>query len=163
MRDLIFVDTETTGLDAEKNELVELTWAPLEGDPHTLWFGVEQVPPFIDELIGFTKRGIAGFRSDFFEISKFLKASDGATLVAANPSFDMSFLKAVGLWNFHYRMLDIESYAFGRLSHLFEDVPGMKSIYVVLTNAGFEITEPDHTSLNDVLALRDAYKILRDL
>jgi DNA polymerase III epsilon subunit-like protein len=157
MRDLIFVDTETTGFEDDPDAtLVELTWAPLEGEPETLWFGVESVPPHIDELIGFTERGLAGRLSDYFAVERFLKASEGATMVAANPSFDKHFIKKEGLWRFHYRMLDIESYAYNNIRS-FNDVPGMKDIYDYLTLNGVELTEPDHTSRNDVLALREAF------
>jgi oligoribonuclease (3'-5' exoribonuclease) len=160
MRDLIFVDTESTGLDPETDQLVELTWARLEGDPQTIWFGVEEVPEFIDNLIKFTERGIAGRRSNQLEVVEFLKAADGNTMVAANPSHDKGFISAAGLWSFHYRMLDIESYAMAKLWT--EEVPGMKVIYDTLVDCGYSLTEPDHSSRNDVLAMREAYLILRD-
>jgi DNA polymerase III alpha subunit (gram-positive type) len=155
------VDTESTGLaDNPDAEIVELTWARLDGDPETLYFGVTEVPPFIDDLIGFTKRDIAGRRSTHFQIERFLKASDGQTLVAANPSHDMHFIQQAGLWKFHYRMLDIESYAYAKLPFDFDDVPGMKSIYDTLVAKGVGLTEPDHTSRNDVLAMREAFLYL---
>lgn len=161
MRELIFVDTETTGLDSEKDELVELTWARRTGEPKTLWFGVTEVPEFIDNLIGFTKRGISGRISTWAEIQEFLAAADGATMVAANPAFDMGFIKAKGLWQFHYRMLDIESYAMARLD--LTEVPGLKTVFDILKGDGADLTEPDHTSRNDVLAMREAFLILEQL
>lgn len=160
MRELIFLDTETGGLDPETDPLVELTYAGLEDDPITLYFGVQEVSEFIDNLIGFTKRGIAGRQSDFFEVDKFVIRSDGATMVCSNPSFDMGFLQAAGIFNFHYRMLDIESYAMAKLRLDF--VPSTKEIFDMLNERGYEITVPDHTSRADVLAIRDAYKILRN-
>jgi len=162
MRNLIFVDTETGGLDAECDPLVELTWAPTFGEPKTLWFGVQEVPTFIDDLIKFTERGIAGRRSTQPEIDEFLKASEGNTMVAANPAFDKAFIDAAGLWQFHYRMLDIESFAYAKI-HEFDDVPSMKNIYDYLVSQGHELTEPDHTSRNDVLAMREAFLILDSL
>lgn len=161
MRELIFVDTETTGLDAENDELVELTWARREGEPETLWFGVTEVPEFIDNLIGFTKRGISGRRSDNFAVGRFLAASENATMVAANPAFDMGFIKAAGLWRFHYRMLDIESYAMARLD--MTGVPGLHTVFEALKGEGYTLTAPDHTSRNDVLAMREAFLILEQL
>lgn len=159
MRSLIFVDTESTGLaDDPDAEIVELTWATIDSEPETLYFGLQAVPPFIDNLIKFTERGLAGRLSDNFAVERFLKASDGNTMVAANPAHDMHFLKKAGLWQFHYRMLDIESYAMSELG--LSQVPGMKEITDVLVSEGFDITEPDHTSRNDVLAMRDAYKVL---
>ncbi len=163
MRDLIFVDTESTGLaDNPDAEIVELTWAKLDTEPETLYFGVTEVPEFIDNLIGFTKRGISGRRSTHWQFERFLKASDGQTIVAANPGHDKHFLELAGLWRFHYRMLDIESYAYGKLKD-FDDVPGMKNIYDTLTARGVRLTEPDHTSRNDVLALREAFLYLESL
>jgi DNA polymerase III alpha subunit (gram-positive type) len=161
MRNLIFVDTESTGLaDNPYTEIVELTWATLDSEPETLFFGVKEVPEFIDNLIGFTKRGIAGRQSDHFAIQRFLAASDGQTMVAANPGHDKHFIQEAGLWRFHYRMLDIESYAMAKLS--LDEMPGMKNIFDEL-NKVIEITQPDHTSRNDVLAMREAFLYLESL
>lgn len=163
MRNLIFVDTESTGLaDDEHAELVELTWATMFGEPETLYFGVKEVPPFIDNLIGFTKRGIAGRQSDYFQIERFLMVSDSATMVAANPAHDMHFLKKAGLWNFHYRMLDIESYAYAKMEQ-FDDVPSMRNIFDAVKELGGNLTEPDHTSRNDVLAMREAFHFMETM
>lgn len=161
MRKFIFADVESTGLDPDQDELVELTYATRHGEPQTLWFGVQAVPPFIDNLIGFTKRGLAGRRSDNFKVQQFLQESEGATLVGANPGFDKGFLEKSGLWRFHYRMLDIESYAMAKLN--LNEVPGMKNIYDILTERGYTLVEPDHTSRNDVLALRQAFHILETM
>lgn len=160
MRDLIFVDTETGGLDHTTDPLVELTWARRTGEPETLWFGVKEVPEFIDNLIGFTKRGLADRISPYPEVEKFLAATEGATMVAANPAFDKDFVQTAGLWRFHYRMLDIETYAMAKLN--LSEMPSMKNIYDMLSEYT-DITEPDHTSRNDVLAMRDAFLYLETL
>lgn len=163
MRDLIFVDTESTGLaDNPDAELVELTWATLDSEPETLWFGVKEVPEFIDNLIGFTKRGISGRRSTQPEVQRFLEVSDGQTMVAANPGHDKHFLELAGIWRFHYRMLDVESYAYAKMQE-FDEVPGMKNIYDTLVARGVSLTQPDHTSRNDVLAMREAFLYLETL
>jgi DNA polymerase III epsilon subunit-like protein len=162
VKNLIFVDTESTGLsDDENSEIVELTWVTLDGEPETLYFGVQVVPPFIDNLIGFTKRGIAGRRSDHFAIERFLTAADGNTMVAANPSHDKHFIEKAGLWRFHYRMLDIESYAMAKFD--LSEMPGMKAVHDYLASEGFEMANvPDHTSRGDVLAMRDAYLVMKN-
>lgn len=160
MRELIFVDTETTGLSPEGSHLVELAYAQMEGPVNTLYFGVTEVPEFIDELIGFTKRGLSGMRSVSGEINEFLTVTDGATMVAANPAFDKGFLDKNQLFKFHYRMLDIESYAAGKFGSEF--VPSMKNIYDELEADGWLLSEPDHTAAGDVTCMREAYKILRD-
>jgi oligoribonuclease (3'-5' exoribonuclease) len=159
VRELIFVDTESTGLAANPDaEIVELTWCTRTSIPETLFFGVEEVPAFIDNLIGFEKRGIKGMLSTELAFSEFLQASYGNTMVAANPGHDEHFLRAVNLWNFHYRKLDISAYAMAKLR--LDQMPGMKDVFDQLNERGYEITEPDHSSLNDVLAMREAFLIL---
>lgn len=163
MRNLIFVDTESTGLaDDPEAEIVELTWATLSSEPETIYFGILEVPDFIDDLIGFTKRDLSGRYSTNDAFERFLEASSENTMVAANPAHDQHFLKLAGIWRFHYRMLDIESYAYAAMPWLGE-VPGMKTIYDTLVAAGHRLTEPDHTSRNDVLALREAFMIMENM
>lgn len=161
MRELVFVDTESTGLNPKDDDLVELSYATLDSDIKTLYFGITEVPPFIDDLIGFTKRGIAGRTSTGREVHDFLNLSADNTMVAANPAHDKGFIEAFGLWKFHYRMLDIESFAFAKLD--LPEVPGMKVIYDLLKARGYNLPEPDHSSAGDVDAMRDAYIILKDL
>lgn len=160
MRDLIFVDTETGGFNYLEDPLVELTWARRDGEPRTLWFGVKQVRPEIDELIGFTKRGISGRQSNWYEVNDFLVASKDATMVAANPAFDKAFIETYGLWRFNHRMLDIETYAMAKLG--LDDVPSMNELYGRISQLT-DITEPDHTSRNDVLAMRDMFLFLENM
>lgn len=156
----VFADCETTGLDAFNDELVEVSYAVDEDYIRTLFFGVKEVPPHIDELIKFTERGVAVMpESDQEDLEKFRERLKGNTLVAANPSFDRDFLAVHGLWTGHYRMLDIESYAMGKLD--LDYVPGMKQIYEILTERGYKLTAPDHTSRRDVACLREAFRILR--
>jgi DNA polymerase III alpha subunit (gram-positive type) len=161
-RELIFVDTETTGFEDDPNaEMWELSWARRDGVSRTLWFGFTEVPAFIDELTGFTSRNCAGKRSEYFEFEEFLKASKDATMVCANPSFDKHFIKLAGLWQFHYRTLDIESYAMAKLQ--LDEVPGMKGISDILAPNLPNLVLPDHSSRNDVLALRECYLFLEDM
>lgn len=161
MRELIFVDTETTGLNCGEDRLVELTYARIDGEPKTLYFGVTEVPEFIDNLIKFSARGIAGRESSPEEFEDYYDTAKDNTMVAANPAFDKGFLDGHDIFDFHYRMLDIETYAMAVLQLNY--VPSMKEITDMLRDRGFKITEPDHTSRNDVLAMRDAFKALVEL
>lgn len=160
-RTLVFVDVETTGLDPEYDQLIELTFGTLTGTLQTLYFGVEKVAPFIDEMIGFTKRGIAGRTSPLTAFDDFYRLTEQQTMVAANPTFDRGFMVKNELYRFHHRSLDIESYAMAKLD--LQEMPGMADVYNILTERGFKITEPDHTSRNDVQAMIDAYRVLRKL
>lgn len=155
----IYVDCETTGLSPFTDELVEVTYAVEQENPVTLYFGVETVPDFIDNLIGFTERKIAGVKSTPAQIKEFRAVAKDATMVSANPKFDQAFLEVNGLYTFHYRTLDMESYAMHALD--LDYVPGMSDIYELLTERGYDIVRPDHTSRNDVLALRRCFEILK--
>jgi hypothetical protein len=42
-----------------------------------------------------------------------------------------------------------------------DEVPSMFQIVKELEKRGYVLTQPDHSSYNDVKALREAYKILR--
>lgn len=159
-RKLIFVDTETTGLDPVLDNIVELSWAPISGGIKTLYFGIEEVEPFIDDLIKFTERGIAGMMSTESDFKEFLDITEGQTMVAANPRFDANFLENNGLFNFGHRMLDIETYAMAKLGLSY--VPSMKEIHQLLMDRGFWLPLPNHTSAGDVAAMREMYLILSD-
>lgn len=161
MRELIFVDTETTGLNNETDQLVELSYARREGPITTLYFGVEEVPDFIDGLIKFTERGIAGRKSSADEVMEFLSLSEDQTMVAANPHFDRTFMTTADLYRFHYRTLDVETYAMSVLS--LDEMPSMREVFEHLKEEGFDLPEPDHSSAGDVATLREAYNILHRL
>lgn len=163
--DFWFLDIETTGLDPAKDKIVELTYAheskPGKIHSRTLYFGVTEVPDFINKLIGFDERGIAGKRSSDADIYEFLALTERRTMVSANPKFDAGFLEANDLFRFKYRTLDIESYCMAKLNLDF--VPGMSDIYDILTTRGYSLTKPEHTSESDVRCLAEAYFILRGL
>jgi hypothetical protein len=79
----------------------------------------------------------------------------GATLVAANPAFDASFLRA--RWHeapWKYRLLDVETYAMPALGL---DVP--KGLAYIAEQLG--VTAPDHSAAADVHTLRECWRALR--
>ncbi|QIN94630.1 DnaQ-like protein [Streptomyces phage Muntaha] len=159
-REFVFVDCETTGLDPRRDKLVELTYATSTSHFKTLYFGVTEVPPFIDELTKFTERGVAQEpHASLAQINDFLETMQDQTMVSANPSFDKAFLEENGLWNGHYRTLDIETYAMAKFGIDF--VPSMAKIVEMLNVMGYELTQPDHSSYKDTKALREAFNILR--
>lgn len=160
MRKFVFVDTETTGLNPQIDSLVEVTYAVENEKPVTLYFGVKEVPPFIDNLTGFTKRRVAEMPEATQEQKEaFMEAMRNQTMVAGNPKFDVGFLEHNNLYTAHYRTLDVQSYAMAKLNLDF--MPSMKEIHDLLIGRGFSFTEPDHSSLNDVLFLREAFQVLR--
>lgn len=159
-RKFVYLDIETTGLDSERDNIVELSYAIEQGEITTLYSGIKSVPPKIDELIKFTERGLADKPTcTQEEVVLFLEATKGQTMVAANPAFDSQFLKDRDLWSMSYRMLDIESYAMAKLNLSY--VPGLIDIYKELVKQGFNVPEPDHSSYGDVRALRFMFNVLR--
>ncbi|UUG69410.1 exonuclease [Streptomyces phage Sham] len=160
MRKFVFVDCETTGLDAKADKLVEVTYAVNEEEPVTLFFGVKKVPAFIDDLTKFSERRVFDEPEATEEQKEaFREALRNQTMVAGNPKFDVGFLEANGLYTAHYRTLDVQSYAMAKLNLDF--MPSMKDIYDMLTERGYKFTQPDHSSRNDVLFMREAYLVLR--
>ena len=160
VRPLVYLDTETTGLDASTDKLWELSYAVGNGEVKSLYFGVTDVSDFIDGLTKFRARGIGKKpMSSPEEFQAFHVASKDATMVSANPAHDKAFLQAANLFDFHYRMLDIESYAMHALD--LDYVPGMKDIYDVLKNYGYDIPAPDHSATGDVISMRSMHNLLR--
>ncbi|QNN99184.1 DNA polymerase III subunit [Streptomyces phage Faust] len=159
-RNFVFVDCETTGLDAQKDKLVEVTYAFENEEPKTLFFGVKKVPAFIDDLTKFTERRVfeepEATDLEKWEFKMLLK---NQTMVAGNPKFDVGFLEANDLYTAHYRTLDVQSYAMAKLNLDF--MPSMVEIHDILKERGFTFTQPDHSSRNDVLFMREAFNVLR--
>jgi len=157
---LVFVDCETTGLDAKKDKLVEVTYAVENEEPVTLFFGVKKVPAFIDDLTKFSERRVAD-EPEATEEDKnlFRMLLNGQTMVAGNPKFDAAFLEENGLYTAHYRTLDVQSYAMAKLN--LDYMPSMNQIHDILVERGYAFTTPDHSSRNDVLFMREAFNVLR--
>jgi DNA polymerase III alpha subunit (gram-positive type) len=160
MKKLVFVDTETTGLNPQTDKLVEVTYAVENDEPVTLFFGVKKVPAFIDDLTKFSERRVYEEPEATEEQKQALRnALKNQTMVAGNPKFDVGFLEANGLYTAHYRTLDVQSYAMAKLD--LDYLPSMNQIHDILVERGFSFTAPDHSSRNDVIFLREAFNVLR--
>jgi DNA polymerase III epsilon subunit-like protein len=159
-RKIVFVDCETTGLDCKKDKLVEVTYAVEQEQPVPLYFGVKKVPAFIDDLTKFSERRVYDMPAATEEQKQLLRDTlKNQTMAAGNPKFDVGFMEENGLYTAHYRTLDVQSYAMAKLN--LDYMPSMNEIYNLLTERGFAFTEPDHSSLNDVLFMREAFNVLR--
>lgn len=168
MNDLVFLDTETTGLEPDKHEIWELAWAVNDENPvresiipHSLLMAnLDSL-----EMNGYYDRVPEGVDISSYsprvelELRRILK---GNTLVCANPTFDRMFLRE--RWGdepYHYRSLDIESMAVGILEY---DRPkGLKGVSDDLRGLGYNIGEPTHAAWIDVVVLRESYRALRDI
>lgn len=159
---LVFVDIETTGLDRERHEIVEIAWARLDGPTmvvrprHTL----RHADPRALEINQYHQRQLGEQPSSADEISQFILDVRGNTVVAANPAFDCGFLQThFGHAPWHYRLLDIESFAAGVLRWV--RPPSLKQIRDYLLDAGHDLPLNDHTAGADVECLRACWKALR--
>ena len=98
----VFVDVETTGLDPDRHEIIELAMVPFTygatghifsiGEPfHGLREPKEPISPDITAITGITDEMVAGHELDSAAIDAFIEHAD--LVVAHNASFDRRFLE----------------------------------------------------------------------
>lgn len=160
---LVYLDTETTGLNPSIHEVWEIAYAVEDGP--IVYSSVRHGLTYADdtalEIGRYHERcEVNEFAYTFeFVAQEHLK---GATIVGANPAFDAAFLRARWgnvLW--HHRLLDVETYAMGALG---DDRPqGLATLSADLRARGFEIPTPDHTAAGDVATTRACHIALRDI
>jgi DNA polymerase III epsilon subunit-like protein len=160
MTHLVFLDLETTGLDPERHRIWEIAYAagdgPLECEivAHDL---VAADPKALDLNGYYSRAGSLGLdpRRGVDWEWRLQAALKGATVVAANPAFDTSFLRARwGESPWHHRLLDIETYAMPLFG---ADRPvGFADL---CNRLGIEFAH--HSAAEDVRALRECWRELR--
>lgn len=166
---IVYLDTETTGLDPALHEVWEIAWAVDDGPVQAAFVahhlaGADQDALRIgghDVRCGPHPYGKVMFWNSGFE-DELRDALTGNTLCAANPAFDAAFLRA--RWRqapWKYRLLDVESYAMGAFG--WTEPKGLRDIRSALTGDGFDIPAPDHTAAADVECVRACYRALRHL
>lgn len=166
---LVYIDTETTGLDPLRHDVVEVAWAVEDGPvqrvvlPHTL----DGADPVALTVCQYFER-----RLDEQQCSldpyvtrqrRLLRVLRGATLVGSNPAFDAAFLRRkLGAAVWHHRLFDVSAYAAGVLG--LDELLGLAELRRHLVERhGAEIPEPDHTAAGDVATVRAAFLALRRL
>ena len=98
----LFVDVETTGLDPERHEIIELAMVPFTysrdgrifttGDPfHQLNEPREPISAEITAITGITPEMVAGHELDSHAVEAFVESAD--LIVAHNAGFDRRFLE----------------------------------------------------------------------
>lgn len=163
-RSYIFTDTETTGLDRERAQIVELGWAIDEAPPiayivpHTL----EHAEPRALEINRYWERGLDLATPNTEAFSMFARASAGQILVGANIQFDANKIaNRLCFEPWWHRMIDIEAYA--QAVFALPEPPGLRAVRDLLTGRGYQLPEPDHTAAGDVLVTQAVFYILQDI
>jgi DNA polymerase III epsilon subunit-like protein len=158
---LIYLDTETTGLDPERHEIWELAYAVDDGpiESGVMFHSLRHADPKALAMNGYWDRVEGAKPNGWAQLEVGARdALNGATLVGANPAFDAAFLRARwGVAPWRYRMLDIESYAMPLLG--WDEPRGLKDIAARLLASGVSL--PDHTAYGDVKCLRECHKALQ--
>jgi hypothetical protein len=177
---LVFIDTESGGLDETVHPLLEVAWAFEDCDVRSI-----VLPHDVRDCDGealainrYDERGL-GDRHKWVDVDfvggLWALLAD-TTLVASNPSHDERFLLAyarkAGIsalvrgkgfthspWK--HRKIDIASYAMPVLG-LTEPV-GLAAIRDRLVLDGHDIPAPDHSAVGDVVTLRACFRVLEDL
>ena len=102
MRQGLFVDTETTGLDPARSEIIELAMVPftygLDGQVYAVGEPFQElrepsrpIPPEVTAFTGIDDAMVAGRTIDPAAVSRF--ASPASLVVAHNAAFDRKFLE----------------------------------------------------------------------
>lgn len=160
----VFVDIETTGLDVDRHQIVELAWA-VEDGPITVVsprHDLRNADPAALQVNDYRNRLETRARSSAEQVSRFLLDVRGNTIVAANPAFDAGFLRAHfgGYAPWHYRLRDIQVYADAILGG-WRRPPSLIQVRAALLELGHDIPPPDHTAGGDVQTLRAAWRALQ--
>ena len=175
---LAFIDVETTGLDPEKHELIEIGCVlakqiPVEGKGSRLElideFEFKIFPEHLEDsdpeslmINGYTAERWANAIPLKEAMEQFSEKVRGASFVAHNVSFDLAFIdkafKKTGVKNLmHYHKIDTISLAFAILYHN----PEVEKFSLRFLCEYFGITnENAHTALSDARATFEVYKRL---
>lgn len=168
----IFLDCETTGLDPSRHTIWEIGFAIDDEDiqaavvTHSL-VGVDADALEVGNYWARMMEPFSAFEGSIWEDelkNRLTAYGDDICLVGANPRFDAEFLRV--RWGFepwHYRLLDVESYAIGIVGPLLDSTmpQGLATIATVLRDLGWTIPEPDHSAGGDVATLRAVYRALQ--
>jgi len=132
MSNIIFVDTETTGLDPDRHEVWEIALIEEDGTEHEWRMRPQRLrdaDPGALRVNHFYERKDAVERDKFFSILsrdsiawEVVRLTAGKHLVGAVPSFDASFLEQFLVREgyrpaWHYQLVDVEALA-GAMLHV---------------------------------------------
>jgi len=175
---LIFIDTETTGLNPDNHEIIELGAIVAEYDPETKMLVEKEIidlkikPEHIETAEAIALR-INGYNeADWIfavdlksAMQKLQKVSEGGIMIAHNMAFDYLFLehafRKTGVENkMHYHKIDTISVAFAKLGGV-DDI-GKYSMYALCDRFGIK-NQKAHSAYSDTRALFELFQKLMSL
>ena len=157
--DVIILDTETTGLSAQENELIEISAARLSRGqvaerfdtfvkPHAL------IPPEITQLTHITNADVAHAPSAREAVADLVEFVQGRPVVAHNATFDRTFIESVR-GGVNVSDIWIDSLALSRIA-----LPRLASHKLSFIAEVFGCSSVSHRANDDVDALAGVWHIL---
>ena len=157
--DVVVLDTETTGLSVQENELIEISAARLRGREvvdrfDTFVHPSGLIPPEIVELTHITNADVADAPTAEDAVASLEEFVGGSPVIAHNATFDRSFIEAV---KGGVRVSDIwiDSLALSRIA-----LPRLSSHKLSFMAELFGCANVSHRACDDVDALCGVWRIL---
>ncbi len=169
---LVFVDLETTGLIADKHEIIELGSIVANGSTleEIVRFYKKIQPSHIEtatrealKLIGFSQKTWAGADGAEKVLREFNDLAEGGIVVGWNVAFDWQFLEhgflRYGIRSkFDYHRLDVMSMAYAKLFK--EDRVTSLRLRSVAEFYGIEPSGKEHNAMEDIRITFEIFKRL---
>lgn len=158
-QDVVILDTETTGLSVQDNELIEISAALLSGRTiserfDTFVHPMGPIPAEITALTGITNADVAQAPDARTAVARLAEFVAGRPVVAHNATFDRSFIEAVrggvgvsDIW--------IDSLALSRIA-----LPRLSSHKLAFIAETFGCSSVSHRATDDVDALAGVWRVL---
>lgn len=154
LKQALFVDVETTGLDHQSDEIIELAMVPFTYGPDGHIYEVKEpfqrfnqpskpISPEITRLTGITDEMVAGHVIDPAQVEQF--AQDAVLVIAHNASFDRRFIEKLAPGFAHKGWACSQS----QIDWGAEGMEGTRLSYLV---AGAGYFYDKHRAVNDCLA-----------
>lgn len=155
----VVFDVETTGFEANKEEIIEIGACKIVDGRIDETFSTfvkpsKHIPREITELTGIDDNMVKDAPTINYVIPDFYKFCDGATIVAHNTAFDMSFIHHISnklSYNFNHKTMDTLEISRQKLPGLKNYKLGtiVETLNIVLDNA--------HRAINDATATAKAF------
>ncbi|WP_144743645.1 helicase C-terminal domain-containing protein [Enorma burkinafasonensis] len=157
--DVVILDTETTGLSVQDNELIEISAALLSGDRiverfDTFVHPTGLIPAEITKLTGITQADVAHAPTAREAVAELATFVGGRPVVAHNATFDRSFIESVkggvevsDIW--------IDSLALSRIA-----LPRLSSHKLSFLAEVFGCASVSHRATDDVDALAGVWRVI---